>query len=78
MSGTFVCKQHYNTDMIDHIKLEINLDGTIHLQSDLINSDGTYFATNDSIFIKTDFFDMHLKIENDSLIGWNVLYVKGG
>ena len=76
MNGHFVCKQHYTNEMIDKLTLDIHPNGTIDLVSETMSSTGSYFATRDSIFIKTDFYDMRLKVKKDSLIGYNVVYVK--
>lgn len=78
MCGIYVCKEHFDPNMIDKLKLEINIDGTIELKSELINSSGTYQAFGDSIFITTDFYNMHLLVKQNSLVGYNVLYVKAG
>ncbi len=78
MCGVYVCKEHYDPKMENTLKLDINIDGTIELMGENINSSGTYQAFEDSIFIKTDFYDMRLLVKKNSLVGYNVLYVKAG
>lgn len=75
-SGTYTCKQHYNSDLVDKLTLELEPDGNVFLNSNLMNSTGSYEIRKDCLFVKTKLFDMKLKIKKDSLIGWNVLYVK--
>ena len=76
--GVYVCKEHYDTNLIDELKLDINIDGTIRLVGETMKSDGTYEVYGDSIFITTDFYDMRLLVNKTSLVGYNVLYVKAG
>lgn len=78
MCGVYVCKEHFDPTMIDNLKLDINIDGTIELVGETMNSSGTYEAFGDSLFIKTDFYDMRLLVKKNSLVGYNVLYVKAG
>ena len=73
-----MCKEHYDSNLIGKLKLDIQLDGTIKLVSETMNSNGTYQAFGDSIFITTDFYDIRLLIKENSLVGYNVLYVKAG
>ena len=76
MCGVYVCKEHFDPNMIDNLKLDINIDGTIELVGETMNSSGTYQAFGDSLFITTDFYDMRLLFKKNNLAGYNVLFVK--
>lgn len=76
--GVYVCKEHYDVNLINELKLDINIDGTVKLVGEKIDWNGTYQAFGDSIFITTDVYDMRLLIDKNNLVGYKVLFLKAG
>ncbi|GEM_PF-1973266 len=63
VSGTWVCKEHYVSSMVDKIKLEFKDDGTVTMVP--MGIEGTYELKGDVVLVKSALFKDGLKLELD-------------
>ena len=63
VAGTWVCKEHYMSSMVDKIKLEFKDDGTVPMAP--MNIEGTYELKGDEVVVKSTIFKDGLKLKLD-------------
>jgi hypothetical protein len=80
VSGTWVCKEHYMSSMVDKIKLEFKDDGTVTMAP--MGIKGTYELKGDVVLVKSKIFKdgLELKLDGNTLTATSsagkVVYVK--